>query len=246
MYKEHRLLNNPPYNIALYRYMDFTKFVSLLEKQSLYFPRSDMLEDPFEGSYSKANEPLRDRFKHMDEELAETLIRGIPMAMKSFRYCTYINCWHMNNHESEAMWKLYSKEGSGIAIKTNFNSLKTSFIGSDDIYIGTVNYIDYNSDITPENNSLRIFLYKRKSFEHEREVRVISQSSPDGSKYYEWENICSIGKYYEVDLSILIHEIVIYPFAPDWFLELVKSVSARYNISPPIIRSNLCEEPTWG
>ena len=42
-------------NLRLWRYMDFTKFVSLIATKKLFFCRSDRFDDPFEGSYSKAN-----------------------------------------------------------------------------------------------------------------------------------------------------------------------------------------------
>jgi hypothetical protein len=41
--------------LKLWRYMDFTKFVSLLETHKLYFNRSDMFNDHFEGSSAKMN-----------------------------------------------------------------------------------------------------------------------------------------------------------------------------------------------
>ena len=34
----------------LWRYMDFAKFVSMLEQRSIYFARADVLGDPFEGA----------------------------------------------------------------------------------------------------------------------------------------------------------------------------------------------------
>ena len=42
-------------NVSLWRYMDFTKFISLLETSCLYFCRADRLrlDDPFEGSFPK-------------------------------------------------------------------------------------------------------------------------------------------------------------------------------------------------
>ena len=49
MYKEHRACNPPSSDAILWRYMDFTKYVSLLEKRALFFARADKLEDPFEG-----------------------------------------------------------------------------------------------------------------------------------------------------------------------------------------------------
>lgn len=42
-------------SIKIWRYIDFTKLVSMLSTQSLYFTRSDKLGDPFEGSYPKIN-----------------------------------------------------------------------------------------------------------------------------------------------------------------------------------------------
>ena len=43
MYKESRDCKPPPDNAVLWRYMDFTKFVSLLDKQALFFARADKL-----------------------------------------------------------------------------------------------------------------------------------------------------------------------------------------------------------
>ena len=42
-------------NTKIWRYLDFTKFVSLLQRKALFFCRSDRLGDSFEGSFSKAN-----------------------------------------------------------------------------------------------------------------------------------------------------------------------------------------------
>ena len=43
-------------SIKLWRYMDFTKFVSLLDSNSLFFSRADLLGDPYEGSTSHFNQ----------------------------------------------------------------------------------------------------------------------------------------------------------------------------------------------
>ena len=39
---------------AVWRYMDFAKFVDLLATEELYFARADKLGDPFEGLYPRA------------------------------------------------------------------------------------------------------------------------------------------------------------------------------------------------
>jgi hypothetical protein len=46
VFKEHRVFQKPEdENAKIWRYMDFTKFVSLLDTKSLYFTRVDRLGD---------------------------------------------------------------------------------------------------------------------------------------------------------------------------------------------------------
>ena len=42
----------PDFNSVIWRYMDFAKLVSLLDKEALFFCRADQLGDPFEGAWS--------------------------------------------------------------------------------------------------------------------------------------------------------------------------------------------------
>ena len=42
-------------NASVWRYLDFTKFVDMLERRQLFFARADKLGDPFEGSTSPLN-----------------------------------------------------------------------------------------------------------------------------------------------------------------------------------------------
>lgn len=37
-------------NVPIWRYMDFTKFVDLLDTKTLFFTRADRFDDQFEGS----------------------------------------------------------------------------------------------------------------------------------------------------------------------------------------------------
>ena len=255
MYKEHSVFNPPPLDAVLWRYMDFTKYVSILEKQALFFARSDKLQDPFEGSYSKVNEvllPLRMQRAFGKQESSEDQIKQWTNewsnAMKGNRQSVLINCWHQNPYESAAMWKLYSREEDGVAIKTDFNSFKTSFACSQFIYIGSVSYVDYESFFIPDGNIFFPFLHKRKSFEHEHEVRAINSrfASQDDEISMQLYHDRISGTYYEVDLSLLIQQVVVAPFAPEWFLELVKSITARYNFNFPVVKSTQADDPTWG
>jgi len=104
MYKEHPEFKLPPSEAHIWRFMDFTKFVSLIDRSALFFCRSDLLEDPFEGHYP----PAQIRIKQ--EEMEK---RGAPRAAIEciderqglqglFKKIVYINAWHINQHESAA------------------------------------------------------------------------------------------------------------------------------------------------
>lgn len=52
--------SNP--DVPIWRYMSLSRFVWLLQKKALYFARSDLLGDPFEGYYTKPMAQLEDAF----------------------------------------------------------------------------------------------------------------------------------------------------------------------------------------
>ena len=254
MYQRHPVFNPPNDDATLWRYMDFMKFVSLLDTQSLFFARADKLGDPFEGSPPKLNADMRaEESKELREllsdDLASKVVEMISSTDKLFRSWTLVNCWHESEYESAAMWKLYSREYDGIAVKTSFKSLAESLMCSEGVFIGKVEYIDYDEAYIQERNTLAPFLYKRHSFEHEREVRAITLSDfgpVEGGIIRVAQGRHETGAYYTVDLSHLIKEVVVAPYADDWFIELVQSVASRYGMRGPVSKSRLSETPRWG
>ena len=245
MYKEHDLFVPPPHDAALWRYLDFTKFVSLLDKQSLFFSRADKLGDPFEGSYSKMNLQMRPLI--YKDQIPDHALQQLSEFVKQSRRFTMINCWHRSAYESAAMWRLYAREHDGVAIKTNFQSLSDSLQGSKDVFIGSVSYIDYDLEFIREDNSMAPFLNKRRSFEHENEVRAIMHEIPSNEHGIDLSrDICEVGMYHEVEIKTLVHEVVVSPFSPEWFSELVQSVAVRYDLAAPVRKSSLAETPVWG
>ena len=71
----------PPSDAILWRYMDFTKFVALLEMRALFFARSDKLNDPFEGSLPKRN--IEARYTNLHPEFEEAIL-SLPSLMSAF------------------------------------------------------------------------------------------------------------------------------------------------------------------
>ena len=235
MYQKHPEFEEPQdEEIKIWRYLDFTKFVSYLNKKALFFTRADKLDDRFEGKFTDAD---INRWKDVLKIKRRTEKIEI---LNGFRKVINISSWHINECESAAMWQ------------STFKRLKDSFKVNkvDEIYIGFVKYIDYEKDSIPDGNIFNPFLYKRKSFEHEKELRAIimkfalvEQTKGKHILYIdpEW-----IGNYVKSDLSVLIENIVVSPTAPDWFAELIRSIMNKFGLTDIEIRqSDLTKDPLY-
>ena len=256
MWKKHSGFKKPKgksKSLTIWRYMDFTKFVSLLETKSLFFSRVDMLLDPFEGSVTEMNLKARNAFFNyvrrsgLPEEAMIQLRIDEPDLSKKWRKSVFVNCWGINKHESAAMWKLYLKSNEGIAIKSSYKNLKESFRDNlkDEVYIGEVKYIDYSSDFVSERGFFIPFLCKRKSFEHERELRAVVWNVDIAKAVDVGREPKEKGMYIKVDLDTLIDKICVAPGVPEWFGELVKSIVQRYGLEKEVVTSQLDRRPLF-
>jgi hypothetical protein len=237
----------PDTNVRIWRYMDFTKYVAMLETTALYFARADRFEDPFEGASTKANRAARPTWysgEDWKDGVGENVQKFLPKFYEASRKWTYINCWHLNEVESAAMWKLYASSNEAIAIQTTFTKLAAAM--PEHTHVGLVQYIDYEKDFVPESNTLYRFVRKRESFAHEREVRAIQQDPiTEGEQmHYDKENP-ALGKLIVVDLPKLIERVYVAPTAPTWFGELVEKSTSRFGFAFPVIASSLDEKPVY-
>lgn len=237
-------------SIKIWRYIDFTKFVSVLENDGLFFCRADKLGDPFEGSYARANERLREIMYEEDSKRLNIPLERMLEAFSAFgdvmkwhRQWMMISCWHMNELESAAMWNLYTKTNESVCIQSTYKLLESCL--PEESYIGKVQYIDYNEEWMPERNLFTPFMHKRKSFEHEREVRAIIDKSPKKPLAMQDKTLVppNAGIWVTVDSHKLIERIYLAPLSPDWFQDLIKQVTRRYGFSVEVIKSSLDEEP---
>jgi hypothetical protein len=242
-YRRHPLFQEPDdLDAPLWRYMSFTKYVSLLETRSLYFSRADQLGDPYEGSTSSANLQLRPSF--YGEEAATKMGANYALLAKMIRAFTFVSCWYMSTYESAAMWSLYSDGGPSVAVQTTFRRLLESIQDDTDIYCGLVTYIDYKTEWMPEGNMFYPFMHKRRSYEHEREVRAVFQDWPEN--FEEQSELNHSGRYVAVDLPHLMKRVYIAPAAPSWFEGLVQAVTRRYGLPEVLVtQSELNTGPVY-
>ncbi len=126
----------------IWRYLDFTKFVSLIETSSLFFCRSDKLRDPFEGSLPLVNVKLRQEEPKPKNGYVDIFKPYSEMIGREIRKFIHLNCWHINEYESEAMWNIFLKSDEGVAIQSTVGKLKRSFhMSQTPVFVGDVKYI---------------------------------------------------------------------------------------------------------
>lgn len=238
--KDHEAYLPPATNCTLWRYMDFTKLVSLLETRELYFTRADNFEDPYEGVLPRMTvEAIRSQ-KEIGPEGSKSALEGIAAMRKSF----FVNCWCANDHESAAMWRLFLKSDEGVAIRTTHSAL-ASVLEQSSLSVGTtmVRYVDYDRDVIPATNLFYMIGHKRLSFSHESELRAIIWSFEDVNKTQIPADATSV----TVDIAPeeLISAVHVSPFAPSWFGQLVEQILHRYGLTVPVERSSLYDRPAY-
>lgn len=258
---------------TIWRYLDLPKLISLLANESLYFPRVDCFEDPYEGTINK--------FSH-NAYRAETkvLLRrlGKPFASQSLQTdigmitfpesfnpltefgelnkrkwlstCAYASCWHMNEVESEAMWKLYCKNPEeSVVIKTSVGKLIKCC--PDNTIVEQVEYINFHNNIRMKNGAFKTFFYKRSTFEHEREVRALLfdfyniKTDPNGQTIDEGIENRVYGKDEKLNFGIgtFIDEIRISPSAKPWFKDVVEDLVSKYEKTISVNLSEIAIDP---
>ena len=269
IYKDHSEFKLPlNEDEKIWRYLDFTKFVSLLCNHSLFFCRADEIAklDRFEGTFSSASIKAlisATNTKKPDEDY-ETLKQMFGLLTRALRKCTVISCWHKSEIESDAMWKLYVNNGLGVAIQSTTKNLKESFkdYADNSINIGLVNYIDYdfmNLLNKTQMNIFTLFMNKREGFSHENELRALI-SRFNGAEIMKLINELKShshlsendfnnsifkgnGLYVPTNLDILIEKVVVCPIAPKWFNELVQAIVIKYNLNKEVVPSSLIGDP---
>jgi len=105
------------------------------------------------------------------KDLAELRIRQAYAHRRSY----FINCWHLSEFESSAMWDIYSQKNEGIAIISSESQFKKSFSEiPQDIMGGLIEYGDYNDEEfeMEDGNGFTPVLHKRNSFSYENEYRL--------------------------------------------------------------------------
>lgn len=234
----HPYLNEPDGEEPLWRYMDLAKFTSLLLTKKLWLSSAEVLakEDPYEVTISSSNVA---EFAH--EQMAEIVPDFPEKVLKLYeqvRPYLFLNCWHAAKEESVAMWKTYASYDAGIAIVSSGRRMRTALRrSSESLFLGRVEYVDYQQDVIDPRNLFGPALKKRHSFSYEREVRLIHLFGMGRAEGELPPPPAGFG--IRCDLSALTERVEVSPAAEDWFVENVRDIAKKFGLRAPVVKSTL-------
>lgn len=231
MLVKHELLSTPDSSKKIWRYVDLTKYLDLLITGELHFSNPAVFEDPYDTSTSAYLG--QDKFSFILTSISEIFSK----------WDVYVNCWHLNEEESAALWKLYMKSDEGIAIQSTVGHLMYCLNKTDKkLYLGEVKYRDkkdiiesIQSHVSDKETKIQLVTHKRKSFQHEQELRIFLF----GSENPELKNPYSNNARIKININELIENIYVNSKAPSWIVETIRSVSKKYGLKAKIIHSEL-------
>lgn len=232
----------------LTRYISFTKLISTIE-QGLFIPKATLFEDELEG--------VLDCFGEKDDTV-HVISRS---EIRSCMEWVYINCWHKAQNECHAMWKIYGSSSEAVAIQTTKVDLSSAYLGSQTnmkAYFDDVEYKAPSLESLTNGKSVKtlgntefevgdfkavyaaLFSFIKHTgygFENETRLVVIDHNASISKKNPK------AGLYLPVNISReMIRKVLIHPYAPDWFENLVKEVvQEKYEMQIEVKRSSLSE-----
>jgi hypothetical protein len=248
-------------NSLLWRYMNLEKYYSLIESNCLFFCRADKFSDPFEFTLPKKevehrNNYLRKLFQ-ISKEGPDYHIHVATDHNLRVKKGNVVNCWHINDNESNLMWAKYLKTNEGVAIQTSiqrmYNSLKNT---QELINPSKVRYIDYERDgffhLTeyPVNhqNTITPAIHKMKEYEFESEFRLlieINDAIYDSAGNY-WEKQQNLlGKFIKVDVKELVEFVIFHPTLEEEQKENIKRKTKALGYDFQFKNSSLDRKPDF-
>ncbi|MCY9850256.1 DUF2971 domain-containing protein [Pectobacterium jejuense] len=264
--------------VKLQRYMNFAKFIALLDKQELFLCKTSLFEDKLEGGFTAIDEILSDGFastldiivnhtiptaerqspeereekhrissgmlKRIEDEPYHTVFGDIPKENFSHQELyekqkdfVDVCCWHSNERESMAMWKIYGEDDCAVCVITDVDHIKKNIAEKQGykILIAKIEYLMYEDEHFKHKHMLAQYMHKTDFYSYEREVRIIGYNPSSDIN----EERKDLGTFINVNVKDLIKEIRISPTAPDWFCELVRSMCNKFSLNVSVNRSTI-------
>ena len=226
----------------LWHYWDWWKFEKFVQDRSLYFRRSDKLDDDMEGRFAEANRryqtALWERFARHHSLAKDGKSDWEHREVMRHRY--FINCWHMNFAESAQMWDLYTRGHESVVIRTTAHLLNLE-MKPPAYQLVKVRYAGHDVP-RPEFHSVAPFVYKDPKFAVEDEVRIVLAAPLAETIYLSDEK--DFGRTLPVNPERIVMEIITHPRAPWQFRDKARAFCAEHFLTARF-RKLCCRDLTF-
>lgn len=217
----------------IYRIFPIARFLQILSVKKLTLVKPHKWDDPFENAL------LKSQFR-IGSESAEFEAKN----------SVYGQCW-TQHRETDAMWRIYSHDKDGVRLRTTpkmlLSAMRNACPDAADVrcFIGKVQYKSKNDiikafgkiDLLDTNGSgvAESLLYKRKEFQHEKEVRLI-YSGEDGK--------CASDIFqFEIDPNALFDRVLFDPRMDDGVRKSYTAAVQGLGCTVEVKRSTLYDAP---
>ncbi len=211
----------PDPDTRIWRYMDLGQFLYMVKARRLTLTPISKLNDVWEGVLPPS---IDDR--HPADQ-AETRKKT----------CWSVSCWHISEHESAGMWRLYSAR-RGIAVQSTVGRLQAAVdaVADDEgrqYSLLKVGYFDYHPQARelpkefPESDAWQKdarlpFYCKQQAYAFEQELRVLRRGSFDPPQAGK---IVGLDRYeLGVQPSDLVEHVYMHPDTEHWVYELIPAL----------------------
>lgn len=230
----------PSSDSRVWRYLNFTQLMSILERKSIWFSNISNFNDPYEGTIPRKN--IQNEIERIADESdtdvdTARLVHEMVLSGNKYNESGLVNCWNKSEYESAALWEQYIEASEGVAISTSVERLKKSIEDNTiDLTFGEVKYINYETERIPDG-ILPTFYHKRKSFQHENEYRIsFLPQSEDGTP---------VGEYVSINVDTLIDKLYLAPTTQSWFSNQVREVLETYDVDCELVQSDINSDPVY-
>jgi len=214
----------------LYRYISFRQFMDFVETQQISLSRIKNWPDTWEVPSAKL----------------PTQTDGGPIRFSLWNHCESMfgQCWSLHE-ESDAMWRIYSPQNEGVVIQTStkkfrlLQDIKHATLGPVIYYDNLKTAFDqiYSHPFREDYGFFAEAFLKRRAFEHEKEVRLVTADDPH----------CLVRKlpegasrfYVGLDPHQFIEGITVDPRADDRYVEVLQKYCERAGITVGPVKSTL-------
>lgn len=242
----------PSDQMVVRRYKPLRYFESMLE-EGFRAGQADEYEE-LEG---QASEPAREH-ERLRSAQTETitlnngeemdLAGGFEQVRGDARANYYANCWRLGTDEDREIWEQYA-DGRGVAIETTYEQIER-YVAPDeeDLYMGSVRYLDYEEDFTPTGIPYALYFFKHREFDGEQEFRILTNRGgnpilwTDGRETTPEMRPDNPGHInLPADMDALINRVIISPDADDGVRAHVEETLDEYGVTAPVVPSRLTD-----